>query len=415
MNIAREASDPVRLVKAAFVHASMLSGPDTGVENVLQAVLDHLGQQPPPESVLVEGILLLHRVEWRGRGQYFDRLSDLLAEARIVGDPRVVGLLLLMNAYARRGSPLEPDVPAMIEEAASLADVDAEVLPGFKLLFLGMARLALGDRTGFDEVNTEWTAIAERSAGRIPTALGWPHLVAQMEGRWADAVSAAHTWRQFRTYADNPGLQLISMIQTGAAMLEAGRGPETIEATRALSGGPARAVLVGCLVDAGRHAEARAELEALLHDEGLDALPDNSSQPLWIRWLVDVASHLEDTALAGDLYPIVAPYSGLLLVPFMGPSVEGAADRCIAQLAQLLGRPDEAEGRYTAALALERSVGAHAQEARTLYWYARFLTAQRDQRALELCNEAVTKATALGMKMLERQARTLLDSRNGIT
>ena len=194
--------------------------------------------------------------------------------------------------------------------------------------------------------------------------------------------------------------------------VEQGRAPQLVDGLHGLLaiGGASlsewRAVLVTCLLESGRFDDAAAEVDDIL-SRGLSLLSGNWGAPVWARHLAEAAIVLEHVDLATALHPLLEPYSGMLLVPYLGTAMLGAADRGIGQIATVLGRYDEAENRYRAALELERRFGARAQAARTLYWYARLLDGRGDPRARDLAREAHSEAAAMGMLMLEQQAAAL--------
>ena len=106
------------------------------------------------------------------------------------------------------------------------------------------------------------------------------------------------------------------------------------------------------------------------------------------------------------------PYRRQLLVVTIGTSIEGAADRCLGQLYAVLGRVEEADRHYSAAIRLEESMSFAPLAARTRYWQARLLgqsTSLDDRRrAAGLLLEAQSTASQLGMVLLQQQASDLL-------
>jgi DNA-binding NarL/FixJ family response regulator len=79
----------------------------------------------------------------------------------------------------------------------------------------------------------------------------------------------------------------------------------------------------------------------------------------------------------------------------------GPADRYLGNLAALLGRPDEAEEHYAAALALATRSGSPVWEAHARHDHARFLAASgRDVEAAPLFSSAHALAVELGMSAL---------------
>lgn len=414
VHIAMAAGDMRRVSDALFVHGALLrSEPDAELVALIEAALETLGDEWTAERVSTEGLLLLHQASWYGRHVSFDRALALLEIARRRNDPVVHERLLYLNSFMRRGSYLESDVLSFFDEGNALvgADIDADVSPGFRLLFLGIARLVLGDRDGFDEIGAELVSIFDRSAGTVAITPGFSNLASTLDGRWADARASAATWIARVGAGNYAPAAFIAIAQRAVSILEEYGGSRLIEGIQQLEGEVRRTwrpTLVACLWEEGRHDEALVELQVIVSAGGVASLEQGISQPFWMRWMTEAVVRLEHHALAQDLYDVLLPYSGLLLVSFFGVSIDGAADRCLAQLSALLGRSDEAARRFEAALLFEQRLRGRPQAARTTYWYARFLMAQGDPDGAEMQALAESEARALGMRLLERQAQQLL-------
>jgi len=215
---------------------------------------------------------------------------------------------------------------------------------------------------------------------------------------------------------DSVGSQLAYVAQVTVARRDQGRAAELVERhAQVVAAGyglrPWASLLATMYCDIGDLDAAGAVVESFATDGFADVRTSNESSGMVLHHLAEATAALSDTAVAKGLYDLVLPYSGQLLT-FLSLAVVGAADRAIGQLATVLGRYDEAEDRYEAALTLEANFGARALVPRTQYWYARML-AERDDtgdrtRAKALLDECVTTTAELGMSILERQARELL-------
>ena len=198
--------------------------------------------------------------------------------------------------------------------------------------------------------------------------------------------------------------------------MDQGRVGEVIASLRGLGGQirPAwRAMLAGALADAGDHEQAAAELDELTAG-GSSGLPHDFTVALAVRHLPEACRQLGDVPRAEALLPVIAPWTGQLLVVTMGTSIEGASDRSIGHLQATLGRFDEAVAAYAEGARLERAAGFSSLATRTDYWHARALLdrdANGDRvRARHLLGHVVTIATELGMGRLAEQAHALLET-----
>ena len=94
--------------------------------------------------------------------------------------------------------------------------------------------------------------------------------------------------------------------------------------------------------------EARAELGHLVADD-MSAVPRDS---LWcgsLSYLADACLAVADRDAAALLYRELLPYRGLVVQVGSSLAAFGAADRCLASLAALLGRTRDAEKSFDAA------------------------------------------------------------------
>jgi len=174
---------------------------------------------------------------------------------------------------------------------------------------------------------------------------------------------------------------------------------------------PWASLLATMYCDIGGLDAALAVVESFATDGFADVRLSPNESAMVLHHLAEATAALGDVSVASGLYDLVLPFSDPLLT-YAGLVVTGAADRALGQLATVLGRYDEAEERYEAALVLEGKFGARALVPRTQYWYARML-AERDEtgdrtRARALLDQCVTTTAELGMAILERQARELL-------
>jgi tetratricopeptide (TPR) repeat protein len=240
--------------------------------------------------------------------------------------------------------------------------------------------------------------------------------LALMEGRFADAKRLAAQARD----AGNPVNEAVALAYQGqivASRIEQGRAIELLDGIKNLTDAvPSlsawRAVLAGLYADIGKLDEAQQELYPL-GENGFAAVPRDGFFPLAIRYLAETCCRLHEAKLAQRLLEEVESYAGQMLLVTFGISVEAAADRSLGQLYWTVGRLDDAEQSFSAARQLELKIGARPLAARTCYWHAKMLTAigkpEVLPRAATLLDEAIASTAALGMPLLNRQARHLME------
>jgi tetratricopeptide (TPR) repeat protein len=159
-----------------------------------------------------------------------------------------------------------------------------------------------------------------------------------------------------------------------------------------------RCILASLYAEDGRDAEARAILEALAATE-FEVLPDNDKLYGW-SLLGEVCYALDDRAHAPTLYGLLLPYAARNVVCHPGCAI-GSLARCLGLLATLLGRLDDADRHFEAALEMNARMGARPWLAHTQDDYARMLL-DRDapgdhEKAEELLTMALATYRELGM------------------
>jgi DNA-binding winged helix-turn-helix (wHTH) protein/tetratricopeptide (TPR) repeat protein len=160
------------------------------------------------------------------------------------------------------------------------------------------------------------------------------------------------------------------------------------------------------LAESGRLDEARALLRNLC--------PEGRVEMRWdLLWLCHIVNACETCNAVGDeeiarpLYAALRPYRDRICVMGYGWGVWGSAERTLGMLATLLGKWEEAEDHFAAALRVNGRLGARAMMARTRYQYAQMLIARGAagdrMRAKQLIDDARAEAQALGLRDVLRR------------
>jgi tetratricopeptide (TPR) repeat protein len=311
----------------------------------------------------------------------------------LTGDARVSDLLDATDAVIR----------------AALTAGDTRTL-AFGRVRAARARMQMGDRPATDVALAAAAELpilqdAGNASSRVFQQLNVA--VAALEGRFDDAALIADTALQ-RT--PHPGWAMFHFVQHQAIRTHRGRiNPDVLDrvATQWPDVAALRSGAALAHAEAGDLEVARARFEALATDN-FAVLTFGGGRPLMLRELAELCAHLDDKSHAASLHEFLTPYDGQLLVPYNGSSCEGAAARALGQLETVLGRFDDAEHHFDAALQLEEAFGGRALVPRTRYWYARMLQQRGHTDDLEHANQLLETVLAetddLDMQTLHRLA-----------
>jgi len=156
------------------------------------------------------------------------------------------------------------------------------------------------------------------------------------------------------------------------------------------------------LIEGGREEEARE----LVHGEDIQGTPQNEAWAIVMMLWADACSQLRLVDRAGELYELLAPFSGQLAVS--GAHVYGSFDWALGALASTAPRRlADAERHFAAAAAAEEELGAPLLLARTRARWARALIASGApedlERAQPMLEQAQVTASRLGAPGLTRE------------
>jgi DNA-binding CsgD family transcriptional regulator len=242
-------------------------------------------------------------------------------------------------------------------------------------------------------------------------------LLAMGEGRFSLAEAMAEEADELSGFLSGSdmsgayGVQLFSLRRLQGRLEEARPAVEAV-ARLGEAGATWRPALAVLYAELGELDAAAADLRQLVGD-GLAAVPRDS---LWwgtLSYLADTCAAVGDGEAAAALYAELLPCRGLVVQVGSLLAAYGAADRYLGMLAALVGRRDDAEAHFQAALALETRAEMPVWSAQTRLAYGRFLAergAPADgSRAQELLGQARDEGQRLGMLTVARQAAEALD------
>jgi tetratricopeptide (TPR) repeat protein len=219
---------------------------------------------------------------------------------------------------------------------------------------------------------------------------------ALLEGRFGESERLAEEARRLAPVDPAPARLAV------AALREQGReGEAEILARRLLADYPddaeGRALLAAVLADLGRDAEARRRL---------DGLVDRACSPAVAALGAEVVAALDSPDHAEVLHQPLAGHGGA----FAG--WHGSTYRHLGLVCHVLGRWDEAEASFQAALAANEAAGAPVLVAHTRRHYSALLRARGDdgdwERAIDLLAQAASIYRRLDIRRLAEEAEIVL-------
>ena len=383
--LARELASADLLARAAIGYEETCWRPgivDEGAVELLEEAADALSDESSELRVaLLSG--LARALDFRGdhdRGA--QARTSAIAMARRLGD-RTGLATVLMRSYWSRGTSALDEILEMVTEARDLAavldnaEIQAEAM-GWRV----PALVALGEVDVARQQVDELLRMAEQTAQPFifHVAEHFGSAIALCDGRLEAAEAMAHRsheWSRVLTGRDASGIYGVQMF---SVRREQGRLEELAPVVGLLAGdpdrsGPWRPGLVALLAELGMEAEAKQELDRVVH-EGIDRYRES----LWLAlltYLADACASLGDEVAAELLYPELEPFAGTNVMIGHLVSCYGAADRYLGMLASVLGEAERARAHFEGALELNRRMGAQTWIAHTAYEYARFLLSRR--------------------------------------
>jgi tetratricopeptide (TPR) repeat protein len=369
---------------------------------------------------------------------YGDRAAltdEAMTLARRLGDPVALAYVLAETWVARLGPHNVPERLGLAREVVRLAQAGRHLgLEASGRSFSVTTALEWGDA---DELAAEvhaFNRLADRT--QLPS-LVWMTRVyraldALLTGNFSDAEQLARAAQSYGRRAGESLATFSCTLQLLALRREQGRlgdMSDTIGAFKAVADAypnlpHLRAAVAFTYAELDRLEDARGEFtRANKHDF--------ADFPLNLTWfqamteLAEVCTRLDDQPHAAPLYALLSPYARYNVVSAITAVCWGSVSRSLGLLAGILGRWDDAERHFEAALDRNRAFGARPWVAHTQHGYAAMLVrraaaepaarAGHLQRAHALLTEALAAAQALGMERLHSVARALLDGMDWTT
>lgn len=416
--LAARSGDGVAMARAALANSrgwwSLGAEIDADRVEALTAALDALD---PAEAALRARLLATLAAELTfgdEEGRRFDLADEALEAARALGDPRVLADVLVRWVIAR----WTPDTLDRRRAAAQEIQGLARELGDPYQLCMGAVWDAnsaseTGDIEAFDRALETMQVLSAQI--KQPT-LRW--MTAYLESRALLRRGDLEGAEQRAAEGANLGAEAgqldafqFYVVQTYAIRLEQGRSEELLPvgAAEARRTGylPWRAVWVNGLAEDGHVDDARRELEPLL-EGGHIRMSFDQVYLHAVALIADTAFILEHDVAASPAYEALAPYRDQLID--FGLWSAGAVEHFLAVAAATVGRHDDADAHFAAAVERHRRLGMPLHLSRSeARWGEALLRRGESERARELLSSARERAAGLGQGAVERRAARLLD------
>jgi len=407
--LAQELDDADRLGCAVLANnrgwTSQVAAVDSERVQALEAAAEALPDGDPRRARVLA--LLVSELHFAGEPARCRALAaEAIEIARATGDPAALAHTLV-NATAAVWAPdtlkeREQLTDELLELAQRLDDPSLSFRVAVRSLGVG---LEAGDRS---QIESGLAAMRTLAASVPEPFFVYQRLVC--EAGWALAqgeLQASEQWGIQAFEASRASAQPDAVLNFGVELFHVrhaqGRLGELVEESVALadqrdnrSGWRAGAALA--LIEAGREDEARE----LALAEDFQSVPwDLVWSTAMLLW-ADACSRLRAVDRAGELYELLAPFSGHLVVA--AAHVLGSFSWALGRLAATLERYEQAEEHFAAAAEIEERFGAPLLLARTHAAWAQALIARgrpedldRAQPMLEQAEETAKRLGAGGI------------------
>jgi class 3 adenylate cyclase/tetratricopeptide (TPR) repeat protein len=405
------------LAKAALANYRGMFSVILGIDRERVAVLERAVAALDPGDSPVRARLLANLADELGFSPDHQRrralTDDALAMARRLGDEAT-----LAHVLARRGPtlPITADRhPEMIELVEVAVRHDDPTLVFLARILRSLTYLAIGDPRFVEDID---------DAAHLADQLGQPALrwmagyiqsnALRLAGRLDDAEARGRKAFEIAEAAAMPDArQVYYGVNLFWVRYDQGRLDgllDRFERAAARSGPNSESTYLGliyCELDRTDH--ARRILEELAVDD-FGGVPGNNYHVFGLAIRAELCAAVGHRGHAATLYRLLSPFRGQ--VPNSACTAPGGVDHQLAMLSTVLGRFDEAETEFRAAVDLHERLAAPAWLARThLEWARMMLTRRRagdTGHARELLEHALSTARELGLATIERRTVSLL-------
>lgn len=415
--LARRAGAPDTLAAAALGYAGRTDAEPNANPVAVQLLEGALASNPTRDSKARSQLLARLGTELYyadpGRCDALTRQAVEMAER--LGDPDA-----LANALSARGYALmRPDVDparriAVSERQLSIAGGSGEVA-AIGLQEKLIAHLEQGDRIRLEDTLVAYERLVETLHQPFFRwmASSFRSMRSFLDGLLDEALATAEETFALGQSFGTPNAFPMFSVQLLYIRREQGRMSELEPALRTIldeqSAYPGfRSALPPMYLEMGRPRDARDVVEAMFARK-LDDLPRDQHWIPTLAFLAGACADLHDSARARQLFDLLAPFSGRMIVSGHGATCGGSVDHVLARLAATDGDFDLADEHYEQAATLERRAGARLFCAHSQRYWARLLWKRgapyERRQARDLAAEAASAYETLGLERMVRKAQ----------
>jgi class 3 adenylate cyclase len=414
--LAREVASAEHLARAAIAYGGFLvvemGRTDETMVALGEEALAALGEADSSMRVRLL-VRVSNEVSWSDTARFKSMAEEAIRVARRLGDPDAL-------VYAFTAAVVPETTMESLEEGLRRADeVEAIARSTDNAEHLWAAFLkrryvnfALGRREEFDRATDRAIELTEMGGGMW--AKYFPPLVraavAILEGRFEEARPLVMTalqegmrsWGQSARQFAAGQMMVILHHEKGLRA-----DPMTLSLAERYPNYPFYASIPTFTYADSGDREACRKMFDHLAAENFENIPRDANFSNAMYFASHACVFLEDGARAKTLYGLLLPYAGIHAHLGAAFAYVGPMSHCLATLATLLGRFDDAERHFVEVLESLESMRAWPWLAENEYEFARMLLIRGAvgdrERALELLNRSLERAQQIGMtRLLER-------------
>ena len=402
--LAQGLSDVDRLGRAVLANTrgwvSQAGAVDYERVQALEAAAAALPHDDPRRAPVLA--LLACELHYGGEQSRCRRLATEAIEiARATGDALALANTLTNACWAIW-------VPDTLQERQLLSEELFELAQGLDdpwfIFHAAVRRMMVGMEAGDrSQVESGLKTVRALAASVPDPHMAWVRLL--LESTFAlmrGDLPAAERWTidafEVGTASGQPDAPVLFGAQVFRVRYSQGRVGELVERIVQLAGEPDslavwRAVATLALIESGRAGDARE----LALAEDLQSVPWDQTWSVAMFLWADACSRLGVNDRAGELYELLAPFSGQLAA--IGVVVFGSIDWALGTLAATQERYETAQGHFAAAAEIEARLGAPLLLARTHVGSARALVARGRAVDLDCAGPTLEKAHEITVRL----------------
>jgi tetratricopeptide (TPR) repeat protein len=418
--IARKLPAPERFAKAVLgISRFWLMGGfvDPLQLNLMDEALALLGEEDSAARASLLGQLanILERI---GDDRRISLSEQAVAMARRVGDQKALYYALVGRLFTYQG-PEEKRLSDAIELAKLEEDIGSPEIVIWGPYILGHVYLTQGNISG---ANAALATLKKRATETSHPSPIWKVRIVEathalMAGQFQDAKRLAHEGFDVGIKVDkvNAGQHLATILNISQWLQgQLADRKEKIEISAKKYSNIPIYVSINALMQTvlSHENEARSEL-GRLGTNNFECIPkDMSLTPITLMNLSEVAVALGDARRASQLYDLLKPNAGRLLVAGLYSACCGATTHWLGMLAATMQRWNDAAAHFENAIETNARIGARPFLARSQHEYARMLIERNESgdkdKARTLLDEAIPTYSELGMPTFLEDAEELL-------